>query len=68
MQDQLPDHVKQLHANCKNMKEAQKMIDELVVKRNGHWQVDLSRSSDSSDLSELLPSKLLSCCLSSESL
>lgn len=56
LQDSLPQNVKMLYTSSKSKEERQKIINDILVKKGGRWEVDMSKSSEVSELPELLTS------------
>ena len=58
LQDSLPENVKMLYESSKTKAEREKIINALLVKnpKTGRWEVDMSKSSEVSELPELLTS------------
>ena len=56
LQDALPEHVQAMFANCHTNAEREKLINDILVMKGNCWEVDMSKSSEVSELPELLTS------------
>ena len=56
LQDSLPEHVKRIYDSSTTKAEREQIVNDILVKKKGRWEVDMSKSSEVSELPELLTS------------
>ncbi len=56
LQDSLPENIVNMYSKCSSKEDREKLINRVIKKKGARYEVDMSKSSEVSELPELLTS------------